>query len=196
MKLSVALTLSLLISVLSTPVPPSIGSTIAPRQGRSFAKADGTKFNVDGKTAYLTGSNAYWLGFQSTADIDTVLNHVKASGLNILRVWGFNDVSATPAAGTVWFQSFVKGQDPVINMDEDGLQRLKYVVDAASSRGLKLIIPFVNSWDDYGGIKAYTNFYGITREAWFTDEKAQKQYYAYIDAVVGMFKNSDAIFAW
>lgn len=84
------------------------------------------------------------------------MSHLQTSGLKILRVWGFNDVNNIPSSGTVWYQS-LSGTTPTINTGANGLQRLDYVVKSAEAHGIKLIINFVNNWDDYGGIKAYTN---------------------------------------
>lgn len=84
------------------------------------------------------------------------MSHLQTSGHKILRVWGFNDVNNTPGSGTVWYQS-LSGSTPTINTGANGLQRLDYVVKSAEAHGIKLIINFVNNWDDYGGIKAYTN---------------------------------------
>ena len=162
----------------------------------SFPKVSGTKFTIDGVTGYFPGGNAYWLGFQQDADIETVMSHVASSGLRILRVWGFNDVSATPSPGTVWYQSLVPGQDPVINDGPDGLQRLDAVVAAAEKHNVKLIMPFVNNWNDYGGINAYVGRYGGDHNGWFTNQDAQTQYKAYIKAVVTRYATSSAIFAW
>jgi mannan endo-1,4-beta-mannosidase len=83
------------------------------------------------------------------------------TGLKVLRVWGFNDVATIPAAGTVWFQSFVSGESPTINTGADGLQRLDYVVQSAEAHGVSLIINFVNYWDNYGGQPLYVSYYDI-----------------------------------
>lgn len=112
---------------------------------------------MDGKTGYFAGTNSYWIGFlTNNADVDLVMSHLQTSGLKILRVWGFNDVNSTPGSGNVWYQS-LSGSTPTINTGANGLQRLDYVVKSAEAHGIKLIINFVNNWDDYGGIKAYTN---------------------------------------
>lgn len=73
----------------------------------------------------------------------------------MLRVWGFNDVTAIPSPGNVWFQSFVKGSEPTINTGAEGLQRLDYVVKSAGAHGVSLIINFVNNWSDYGGMVSH-----------------------------------------
>lgn len=116
--------------------------------------------------------------------------------MKVLRVWGFNDVTATPGSGTVWYQSFIQGSDPVINTGADGLQRLDYVVKSAEAHGISLIINFVNNWSDYGGMAAYETYYSLTATGWYTSTAAQAQYQKYIAAVVGRYKTSKNIFAW
>lgn len=55
----------------------------------SNPSVSGLKFNIDGKTAYFAGTDAYWIGFlTSNNDVDTVMLHLKSSGLKVLRVWG------------------------------------------------------------------------------------------------------------
>jgi mannan endo-1,4-beta-mannosidase len=162
-----------------------------------YAKAVGSVFEINGKQGYFSGTNSYWIGFLTdNADVDLVMSHVAASGLKVLRVWGFNDVTSTPSSGTVWFQSFVSGSSPVINTGADGLERLDYVVSSAESYGVSLIINFVNNWSDYGGMAAYVSYYGITTTGWYTSSEAQAQYQKYIAAVVSRYKTSTAVFAW
>ncbi|MCJ1441346.1 MAG: Mannose-6-phosphate isomerase [Stictis urceolatum] len=163
----------------------------------TFAKVSGTKFVIDGKAQYFAGTNSYWIGFlTNNADVDLVMSHLQTSGLKVLRVWGFNDVNSIPSSGTVYFQSLVPGGTATINTGANGLQRLDYVVQSAAAHGIKLIINFVNNWDDYGGITAYTSFYGGTHQAWFTNTAAQAQYKAYIKAVVSRYANNPTVFAW
>jgi mannan endo-1,4-beta-mannosidase len=167
-------------------------SALVPRA--SYASVSGTLFNIDGTTQYIAGSNAYWLAFlTSNTDVDTVFTHFKASGLKVLRIWGFNDVSS--ATSDVWFQSF-SGSTPTINTGTNGLQRLDYVVSSAEAHGVKLIINFVNNWSDYGGMPLYNTFYGTTKATWYTNTNVQTQYKAYINAVVSRYKTSTAVLAW
>jgi mannan endo-1,4-beta-mannosidase len=118
------------------------------------------------------------------------------TGLKVLRVWGFNDIASAAPDGTVWFQSFISGQDPVINTGADGLQRLDYVVQSAEAHGVSLIINFVNYWDNYGGQPLYCSYYGIEANDWYNTTEVQTQYRAYIEAVVSRYTTSTAIFSW
>ncbi|KAM3067307.1 hypothetical protein ACMFMG_005331 [Clarireedia jacksonii] len=188
----------------STSKPSTSTSTTATAPGSttttisSYAKAAGSVFQINGKKTYFAGTNSYWIGFlTSNSDIDLVMSHLAASGLKVLRVWGFNDVTSTPDSNTVWFQSFVSGQQPVINTGANGLQRLDYVVQSAQAHGISLIINFVNNWTDYGGMQAYATYYGLKAVTdWYTSAAAQAQYQKYIAAVVSRYKTSTAVFAW
>ncbi|KAH8588910.1 fungal cellulose binding domain-containing protein [Bisporella sp. PMI_857] len=168
-----------------------------PRMGINFPKANGTRFTIDGVTKYFAGTNCYWcsVGGISNADVDLVFDHLQSSGLKILRVWGFNDVNSVPTSNQTWFQH-LSASGSTINTGANGLQRLDYVVQAAERIGVKLIINFVNNWDDYGGIRAYTQAFGGTHQQWYTNTAAQAQYRRYIDAVVTRYRMSSAVFAW
>ncbi|GES60436.1 mannan endo-1,4-beta-mannosidase F [Aspergillus terreus] len=162
-----------------------------------FPSTTGLKFTIDGETGYFAGSNSYWIGFlTNNADVDLVFQHMKESGLKILRAWGFNDVNTQPAAGTVWYQLHANGTS-TINTGPDGLQRLDYVVHSAETHGIKLIINFVNNWNDYGGINSYLQAYGgASNEDFYNSEPMQKAYRAYVKEVVSRYIDSPAVFAW
>lgn len=70
------------------------------------------------------------------------------------------------------------------------------MVKAAESAGLKLIIPFVNNWNAYGGMTAYRTYCGGDPKSWYTTTKCQEAYRGYIKAVVSRYANSNGILAW
>ncbi|KAI2603947.1 glycoside hydrolase family 5 protein [Hypoxylon fragiforme] len=190
--------LSLVGAVLASTIPSSSSSTGATTSASAadFPKTDGLLFNIDGETKYFAGTNSYWISFlTNNADVDKTLDELAESGHKILRVWGFNDVTAQPGSGTVYFQ-YLSAKGSTINTGANGLQRLDYVVSAAEKRGIKLIINFVNNWSDYGGMPAYVTAFGGSQTTWYTNSAAQTQYRAYISAVVTRYSASPAIFAW
>lgn len=190
MKTAFAVGLGLLSAAQALP------STRLTTRATGPSTTDGTRFSIDGETGYFAGTNSYWIGFlTNNDDVDTTLDHISTSGLKILRVWGFNDVNTKPGTGTVWYQ-LLSASGSEINTGADGLERLDYVVQSAEQRGVKLIINFVNNWDDYGGMNAYVKAFGGTKEDWYTNADAQAQYKKYIEAVVSRYASSDAIFAW
>ncbi|KAJ0279255.1 hypothetical protein Brms1b_008594 [Colletotrichum noveboracense] len=189
MKAHLVAILSSLACVQSLAVPE-------PRQAGSFPSASGTRFTIDGQTKYFAGSNSYWISFlTNNADVDLVMDNVAKSGLKIFRVWGFNDVNTIPGNNQVWYQ-YLSASGSQINTGANGLQRLDAVVSAAERKGVKLIVNFVNFWDDYGGFNAYVKAFGGSKESWYTNAAAQAQYQAYVRAVVNRYKSSSAIFAW
>lgn len=161
----------------------------------SYTTVSGLYFNIDGVVRYFAGTNAYWLGFLTdNDDVDLVFSELASSGLKVLRIWGFNDI--TSATDSVWFQSFISGEEPQINTGTNGLQRLDYAVSSAEAHDIKLIINFVNNWSDYGGMAAYTSYYGGDGTTWYTTAAIQAQYQKYINAVVSRYITSTAIFSW
>lgn len=54
------------------------------------------------------------------------------------------------ATSGVWFQSLPKYNPVAINTGANGLQRLDATVRAAEKYGIKLIIPFVNWFNEVG----------------------------------------------
>jgi mannan endo-1,4-beta-mannosidase len=102
MKLFQLSFLSLLCLATATPFPASQVTNI--RQvardetagNSSYASVSGLKFNIDGATSYFAGTNTYWIGFlTNNADVDTVMTHLKSSGLKVLRVWGTSILSSS-----------------------------------------------------------------------------------------------------
>ncbi|KAF2866209.1 glycoside hydrolase superfamily [Massariosphaeria phaeospora] len=170
-------------------------SNIAPRA--SIAKADGLKFNIDGVTKYYAGTNSYWIPFLTNDnDVDFIMNHLQTAGHKILRIWGFNDVKTIPGSETVYFQSF-SGSSATVNTRPNGLQRLDAVVKAADKHGVKLIINFVNNWNDYGGMAAYFSACEVsTQEQWYKSTNCQAMYQNYIKAAISRHRSSTAVFAW
>ncbi|KAE8356267.1 putative mannan endo-1,4-beta-mannosidase A [Aspergillus coremiiformis] len=167
-----------------------------PANSNSFVTTSGLNFVIDGDTGYVAGSNSYWIGFQrNNADVDLVLSHLRDSGLKVLRVWGFNDVNQRPTDGSVYFHLLENG-NATINTGEDGLQRLDYVVSAAERYGIKLIVNFVNFWDDFGGMNAYVTAFGGSKAEFYTNSAIQTAFRAYVEAVVSRYRDSPAIFAW
>ena len=191
MKLSAIVTVAAAATVQA--LPPKHARSLA---ASKFPSVNGSLFSIDGVTKYYAGSNSYWIPFlTNNADVDKVMTNVANAGLKIFRIWGFNDVTSTPGSGTVWFQQLAASGSK-INTGANGLQRLDAVVASAEKRGVKLIINFVNYWDDYGGMAAYIKAFGGTKEGWYTNAKAQAQYQTYVKAVVSRYKSSPAIFAW
>jgi mannan endo-1,4-beta-mannosidase len=98
------------------------------------------------------------------------MNTAKQMGANVIRAWAFRDAAA---AGGGAFQYLENGVI-TINDGPDGLQRLDGVIQAAEQLGLKLILPLVNHWPDFGGMPMYLKWLGIEGDV--------KRFYESLDA--------------
>lgn len=59
----------------------------------------------------------------------------------------------------IYFQYWNSDSNSVAYNDGvDGLQKLDYVLAAARTRGLKLVLCLVNNWKEFGGIDQYPYF--------------------------------------
>ncbi|MFV0375554.1 glycoside hydrolase 5 family protein [Microbacterium sp.] len=131
-----------------------------------FVHAQGTHLSLRGSDYAFAGANNYYLGHKSAAMIDAVLDDAAGAGLDVIRTWGFQDYQNRDGSGSVhkefsgvWYQAWdAQAGAPVINSGPDGLQKLDYVIAGAASRGIRLIIPFVNHWNDYGGMDQYVRW--------------------------------------
>ena len=90
------------------------------------------------------GTNVYWLmaeasyGDEGRKSVRLVLDDAAALGVSVIRTWAFADgpkpPHMQPAAGI---------------FDPDLFDALDYVVEEARKRGLRLLLPLLNYWEDY-----------------------------------------------
>lgn len=67
-----------------------------------------------------------------------------------------------------------------------------------TSAGIKLIVPLVNNWSDYGGMDVYVAQIvgsGQTHDLFYTNAKVIAAYKKYIAAFVGRYVNEPTIMA-
>lgn len=181
----------------STKTTSTAAATATAGPAAGYVSTSGTEFRLNGKKFYFVGSNAYWLTYlTNNADIDYALDQFKKSGMKVLRIWGFGDYTSSQGSNTA-FQIW-SGSTPTINTGATGLQRLDYIVNAAAARGIRLIIPFVNNWNDYGGMKVYVDAFasGQGHDAFYTNTNIKNAYKNYVKAIISRYTNSPAIFAW
>ncbi|KAI9726767.1 MAG: hypothetical protein M1828_000623 [Chrysothrix sp. TS-e1954] len=119
------------------------------------------------------------------------------SQLKVARVWGFGNINdASNPSYDVYYQ-VLNSSGVFLNCNANtGIPRLDYVVSAAEAKGVKLVLPLLNNYDDLGGINTYTTAFGGNHTTFYTDAKSQAAYKAYIAFIVNRYKSSPAIFAW
>ncbi|MBI4910864.1 MAG: cellulase family glycosylhydrolase [Acidobacteria bacterium] len=124
-----------------------------------FVSTAGTQFVIDGARFPIVGVNCYFLSFCTEASRAAVLEEARAMGGNVIRTSAFHD-DLTRRDGEVCFQYSDNGVITV-NDGADGLQRLDACIADAETHGIKLILPLVNHWGDFGGMPRYLEWLGL-----------------------------------
>jgi mannan endo-1,4-beta-mannosidase len=139
-------------------------SDFAPSEPNRLVTRQGTELVMGGDEFRFAGSNNYYLMYSSRFMIDDVLETAANAGFNTLRIWGFLDIgnadggnSVRGPSNGVYFQ-YWDGQKPAQNTGANGLARLDYIIARAGQLGIKLVIPFTNNWQDFGGIDQYVRW--------------------------------------
>ena len=114
-----------------------------------------------------TGTNLYYLQqllsyAQQDQDptamqaVGEVLDDLVCLSLPVARIWGFNDSKDTSSIR----------HSPQEGFREEGLRGLDQAIWEAKRRGIRVIIPLVNNWGEYGGLPAYA--------AWAVEQRVRR----------------------
>jgi mannan endo-1,4-beta-mannosidase len=159
-----------------------------------------------------TGTNLYYLqqllsyaqqdqDEEALADVREVLDDLVCLSLPVARIWGFNDSKDGSAIR----------RSPAEGFREEGLRGLDQAVWEAKRRGIRLVVPLVNNWGEYGGLPAYatwaTESFGGGRydhDDFFTDPRMKQWWKDYalmlvnrVNTFTGVaYKDEPAILAW
>ncbi len=177
-------------------------------------------FVKDGKPFCFTGTNNYYVIYNSKAMVDDVMDRAVQMGLDVFRIWGFIDKGSidesVPSVDDQWeekgskngcyFQYWDTENNRVaVNEGENGLQKLDYVLHAARKRGLKLIIVLTNSWQDFGGMDQYVRWFNKNyHHEFYTDEILRQAFKNWISTLINrknvfdgmIYRDDPSIFAW
>jgi len=115
-----------------------------------------TQFWLNGEPFFAGGVNCYFLAYCSDESRRAAMANAKAMGASVIRAWAFLAVEDF-RPGRVAFQYFENGRIQV-NDGPDGLHRLDALIQAAEDLQLRLILPLMNYWGDFGGAPAYVKW--------------------------------------
>ncbi|KAI9140437.1 glycoside hydrolase superfamily [Paraphysoderma sedebokerense] len=157
---------------------------------------------------YFHGANVYFLPYKNQRDVIEGLDTAQRNGINVVRTWAFMDT----AHENVQFQWFDASKGDTVINDEinqkyslKGLSQLDMVIAEAKKRDIKLILPLVNNWHEFGGMDIYNDWFGGTyHDDFYTGTKQREAFKKYIRAVVGRtntvtgvpYKDEPTIMAW
>lgn len=178
-----------------------------------FVRANGTRFELDGQAFPVMGGNNYYLGFASDAMVEAVFALAARMGLNVLRTWAFVDCGAAGPGSTpveaksgVFFHYWnTASAKPDFNDGPNGLERLDRTISLAEQNGVRLILPLVNYWPDFGGADQYLKWFGVSgRDQFYRNATVKQAYRDYVEHVLTRvntrtgrrYFEEPAIFAW
>ncbi|HEX9330832.1 MAG TPA: hypothetical protein VF896_03015, partial [Anaerolineales bacterium] len=156
-------------------------SGVSAAQNNGFVRRNGNSLKLDGKQFRFAGSNNYYLMYKSQFMVNDVFAAAAGNNFRVMRVWGSLDIgdpnnpstSLRGPADGVYFQYWDSSAGaPAYNDGATGLEHLDYVIYKAGQTGLKLVIPFVNNWNDFGGMDQYVRWRDISTpdgQTWYHD---------------------------
>ena len=164
-KLNHSLQMAILILVIAIQsIAPSAALAHGDSHHDDFVRRDGEKLTLNGKEFRFGGTNNYYLMYSSPAMVDDVLDKAAAQGYTVLRTWGNieignqDDTNSTNGKQNGIYFHYWDGSAPAYNDGADGMQKLDYVIYKAGQKGLKLVIPFTNNWNAFGGADQYVRW--------------------------------------
>ncbi len=190
--------MSLIPRVVAAFLIASLGLAASARAG--FVSVDDAAFTVDGQPFHVAGTNCYYLMVYAAdtglrSQVNEVLEEAALMGLNAIRTWGFNDGSGWNALQTA----------PGL-YDEQVFQGLDYVLDRCDQLGLRVILPLVNNWTDYGGMDQYVSWSPTAafHDDFYTDVNCRLWYRNHAAALIGrtntingrLYRDDPTILAW
>jgi len=125
-----------------------------PAQPQEFVGRGADTLLLGGRPWYFQGANAYVLPAAAargdTVLVEQLLATVKDLGLSVLRTWAFHDAADATDPAVI--------QSAPGRYHESGLRGLDFVIARAARHGLRLLLPLVNNWDEYGGMNQYVRW--------------------------------------
>lgn len=140
--------------ILSIGVCVGIISVATFSQDSLFVQRNGVNLGLGGRPFYAIGVNCYYLqnlaAYGDTAHLIEIFREAQQLGITTVRAWGFFDGEDSTNPAII---QYAHGQ-----FAESGLRALDYVVAKAKEYSIRLIIPLVNNWDDFGGMNQYVRW--------------------------------------
>ncbi|XP_077231839.1 mannan endo-1,4-beta-mannosidase 5-like [Tasmannia lanceolata] len=170
---------------------------------RGFVRTQNAEFVLNGSPFLFNGFNSYWMMHVAAEPgerykVSNVFRRTAAAGLYVCRTWAFSD------GGSLALQ-----MSPGV-YDERVFQGLDFVISEARKYGVRLILSFVNNYNDYGGRPQYVQWArnaGVkinSDDDFYTNPVVKGYYKNHIKRVLTryntitriMYKDDPTIMAW
>ena len=127
------------------PTPPALPPP--PPELPPFVQVRGSALTVDGQAEWkYIGANVHWLLVEAAGGqldhVRRILDDCQQLGLTVVRTWAFSeegDVVMHPRPGVT---------------NDHVLRALDFVIYEAGKRGLRLVLPLLNYWNEAGGLRS------------------------------------------
>ena len=177
----------------------------------SFVTVSGTHFMRNGNRHFFSGTNNYYIVYKSNSMVDELLTTASGNNLKVIRTWGFIDIGNQDSSHSIdgkkddIYFHYWDGTSPAFNDGAYGLQKLDYVIWKAGQLGIRLVIPFVNNWKEFGGMDQYVRWKGGSFHDEFYSDTTIKQWYKEyvahllnrVNPLTGLaYKDDPTIMAW
>ncbi|KAK8943377.1 Mannan endo-1,4-beta-mannosidase 1 [Platanthera guangdongensis] len=170
----------------------------------NFVVTRGFHFVLGGSPFYANGFNAYWLMTVASdpsqrPKVSAAFRQASADGLTVGRTWAFSDGGGNAL-------QYSPG-----SYNERMFQGLDFVISEAKKYGVRLILSFVNNYEDFGGRKQYVewarNIQGESigsDDGFYTNNVVKGYYKNHVKRLITRantltgtaYKDDPTIFAW
>ncbi len=137
-----------------------IGGREVPNQYRSqnegFVQVQGTEFVLNKQPFRFVGVNAEYLFTVREADIENIFDTVSRLEPAVVRTWGFSEGCESANANCAAYSRYFQPEQGRWN--ETAFENFDRLLAMAGQRGIRLIVPLANNWEEYGGIPQYVEW--------------------------------------
>jgi mannan endo-1,4-beta-mannosidase len=137
----------------------------------SFVRCRGTRFVVGNRPFPAVGVNCYFLARCSELSRRAAMTVAKQMGANVIRTWAFPDTN---------------------------FEQLDALIQAAEDLDLRLILPLINYWPDFGGMPACLESLDIKEGVaeFYRSTDARFAYRNWVERVLTRYSEEPSIMAW
>lgn len=166
--------------------------------GQQFVTPYGKELVLAGTQYRINGANQYYLSYKPQKMVDEIFAAALKLRINVIRTWGFCDGQ--------WKDGHSFQPSPRV-YNEETFKKLDYVLWRAQHFGIKVIIPFINNWDEFGGMNQYISWSPTaekTHDAFYKDPWTKQLYKDYVAHLLNRvntytnvaYKNDPTILMW
>ncbi|MCH8496214.1 MAG: cellulase family glycosylhydrolase [Balneolales bacterium] len=175
-----------------------------------FVTIENGNFAIGDTPFRFAGTNAYYLPNYVKLDsifVESTFAAFADAGISVIRMWAFYDGFDCGYSSVDIEENVIQTSAGVYS--ERALRDLDFVIARGKQRNMKFILPFINYWDELGGICQYNTWAGATdpstnMEFFLSNPDTQKWFKEYVYMLLNRvnvytgvaYKDEPAIHSW